>query len=74
MDELDEGRGIYMLLALMSAGACRQEHEEGAQALPTRINDVIGDPVDERNLAIQTMFDDPVDGLKIGGYELTNLF
>jgi hypothetical protein len=74
MDELDESRGIDMLFALMSAGARRQEHEQGAQALSTRIYNVIRDPVDERNLAVQTMFDDPVHGLKIGGYELTNLF
>ena len=74
MNELDDGRGIDVLLVSMSAGARREEDEEGAQALPTRINDVIGDPVNEGNLAIKTMFDDPVDGLKIGGYELTNLF
>jgi len=58
----------------MAAGARGQQHEERAQALPAGINYVIGNPVDEGNLAIQTMFDDPVDGLKIGGYELTNLF
>ena len=74
MNELDDGRGIDVLFVLMSAGARRQEHQEGAQALPTGINDVIGHSVDEGNLAVKTMFDDPVDGLKIGGYELTNLF
>ena len=74
MNELDEGRGVYVLFALMSAGARGEEHEERAQALSTGINDVVGDPIDEGNLAVQTMFDDPVDGLKIGGYELTNLF
>ena len=74
MNELDESRGVDVLLALMSAGARGQKHEERAQALSARINDVVGDPIDEGNLAIKTMFDDPVDGLKIGGYELTNLF
>ena len=74
MNELNEGRGIDVLCILMSAGTRREQDEEGAQALPARINDVVGDPVDEGNLAVQSMFDDPVDGLKIGGYELTNLF
>ncbi len=74
MNELDEGCGVYVLLALVSAGARGQEHKERTQALSARINDVVGDPIDEGNLAIETMFDDPVDGLKIGGYELTNLF
>ena len=74
MNELDEGRGVYVLLALLSARARRKEHEERAQAFAAGINNVVGDPVDEGNLAVQAMFDDPIDGLKIGGYELTNLF
>ena len=74
MNELNEGRRVDVLFALMSAGPRREKHEKGAQALAARINDVVGDPVDQGNGAVETMFDDPVDGLKIGGYELTNLF
>ena len=74
MNELDKSRSLYVLLTLMPAGARRQEDQQGAQALAARIDDVICDPVDEGNLAVQSMFDDPVDGLKIGSYELANLF
>ena len=52
MNEFDESRGLYVLLALMSAGAGGQEHEERAQALSARINNVVGHPIDEGNLAI----------------------
>ena len=63
MNELDEGRGVYVFLALMSAGARGEKHEQGPQALSARIDDVVGNPIDEGNLAVKTMFDDPVDGL-----------
>ena len=74
MDELDDGGGIDMPFAGMSAGAGGQKHQKGAQALATRIYNVGGYLVDQRYLAVQTLFDDPVDGLEISGYQATNLF
>ncbi len=58
----------------MAAGAGRQQHQKGAQALAAGIDDVGGDLVDQRHLAVQTLFDDPVDGLEISSYQPTNLF
>ncbi len=58
----------------MAAGAGRQQHQKGAQALAAGIDNVGGDLVDQRYLAVQTLFDDPVDGLKISSYQATNLF
>ena len=40
VNELDDGGGVDVLLALMSAGARREQHQKGAQALPAGINDV----------------------------------
>ena len=74
VNELDDGRRLDVLFAAVSAGARGQQHQKGAQALAAGINDVGGYLIDEGDLAVQTMFDDPVDGLKIGGYQLTNLF
>ena len=55
-------------IAAVAAGACGQKHQKGAQALAAGIDDVVGDPIDQGDVAVQTMLDDPVDGLKIGGY------
>ena len=74
MDEFDDGRRFDVLLAPVAAGAGREEHEQGPQALSARIDDVVRHPIDERDGAVEPMFDDPVDRLEIGGDELANLF
>jgi len=74
MDELDDGGGVDMPIAGMAAGARRQKHQKGAKALAAGVYDVSGNLVDQRHLAVQTLFDDPVDSLKISSYQATNLF
>ena len=64
MNELDDGGRFDVLVAPVAAGACRQQHQKGAQPLAAGIDDVVGDLVDQGDLAVQTMFDDPVDGLR----------
>ena len=58
----------------MAAGARRQKHQKGAQALAAGVDNVGGYLIDQRYLAVQTLFDDPVHGLKISSYQTTNLF
>jgi hypothetical protein len=58
----------------MPAGPGREQHQQGAQALATRIDDVGSDLVNQSHFAVQTLFDDPINGLKISGYQSTNLF
>ena len=53
----------------MAAGAGRQKHQKGAQALAAGIYNVSGYLVDQGYLAVQTLFDDPVDGLEISSYQ-----
>ncbi len=74
VDELDDGGGVDMPVAGMAAGAGGQKHQQGAQPLAACINNVGRDLVDQRYLAVQTLLDDPVDGLKISSYQPTNLF
>jgi hypothetical protein len=74
VDEFNDRRGIDMPLARMSTGAGGEKHQKGAQALAAGVNDVGGDLVDQRYFAMQTLFDDPINGLKVCGYQSTNLF
>ncbi len=74
MDELDDGGRIDMLFALVPAGASRQKHQKRTQTLAAGVDDIGGHLVDERDLAVQTKLDDPVDGLEISGYQRANLF
>ena len=68
VNELYDGGRIDMLFAPVSACACGQQHQQRAQTLAAGVDDVGGHLVDESHLAVQTTFDDLVDGLKIGGY------
>jgi hypothetical protein len=52
----------------------RKKHQKGAQALAAGIDNVGGDLVDQCYLAVQSLFDDLVDGLKVSGHQPTNLF
>ena len=74
MDELDNGGRIDVLLARMPAGPSREQHQQRAQALAARIDDVSSDLVDQSYFAVQSLFDDPIDGLEVSGYQSTNLF
>jgi hypothetical protein len=59
---------------LVPAGAGRQKHQKGPQALAAGVNNVGGDLVDQCNGAVQTLFDDPVNGVKIGTDQVANSF
>jgi hypothetical protein len=74
VNELDDGGGIDVPLAGVAAGTRRKKHQKGAKALAPGIYDVTGYLVDQRYLAMQTLFDHPVDGLEISIYQATNLF
>ena len=74
MDELDDGGGVDVLLILVAAGAGGQQHQQRPQTLAAGVNDVGGDLVDQRHRAVQPTLDDPIDGLKIGGDQLANLY
>jgi hypothetical protein len=74
VDELDDGGGVYMLGSRMPAGPGRQKHQKRAQALAAGVNNVSGDLVDQCNGAVQTLFDDPVNGVKIGTDQVANSF
>ena len=74
MDELDDGGGLDLPPRRMATGARRQKHQKGAQAFAAGIYNVGRHLVDQRDLAVQTLLDDLVDGLKISGYQTTNLF
>jgi hypothetical protein len=73
MDEFDDCGRLDVLVPLMSAGPARQKHQKGAQPLASGIYDVAGHLIDQGDLAVETMFDDPVDGLEIGRNQFANL-
>jgi hypothetical protein len=74
MDELDDGGCVDVTVAGMAAGAGCQKHQKGAQALAASVYYISSYLVNQRYLAVQTLFDDPIDGLKISSYQTTNLF
>jgi hypothetical protein len=63
-----------MALTDVPAGPGREEHQQGTQALAAGIDNVGSNLVDQCYFAVQTLFDDLIDGLEISGYQSTNLF
>ncbi len=74
MDEFDDGGAFDVARPAVPAGASRKQQHEGSQAFAARMNDIGGNLVDEGNLTVQAILDDPVDGLKICCNQLANLF
>jgi hypothetical protein len=63
-----------MLFPVVSAGPGREKHEQGPEPLSAGVNDVVRHPVDEGDGTVETMFDDPIDRVEIGGDKFAYLF
>jgi hypothetical protein len=74
VDELDDCRGRYMLLTRMSAGPGRQHHAQRAQALAAAADDVLGDLVDQHDVAGQPPDDRVVHAAQVLGNGAADLF
>ena len=74
MDEFDDRRGVDMPAAAMATGSSCQEHQKGAKTLAAGVYKVSGYLVNQCYLAVQALFDDLVDSIKISSYQRTNLF
>ena len=55
VDELDDRRRLRYGAAGVAAGAGREQHQQRAQPLAARMDDVGGHLVDQRHLAVQTV-------------------
>ena len=65
VDELDDRGGRDVLLALVAAGTGRQHHAQRAQPFAARADDVLGDLVDQHDVAGQPLHDGLVDALQV---------
>jgi hypothetical protein len=54
MDEFHHCRQIMVILAGIAESLRGQEHQRGAQALATAVDDVFTDLVDQNHLGVQT--------------------
>ena len=66
MDELDEGGGLDVGIALVLAGSGRKQHQKRTQPLAAPGDDVLGDLIDQRHLALQARADDRIDRAQVG--------
>jgi hypothetical protein len=60
MDELDDRSGRHVMSALATTATGRQENCERAQALAAIVDYVMGDLIDERDIAAETLKDHAV--------------
>jgi hypothetical protein len=74
VDELNEGRSLYMGAPLMVAGTSRKYDQHGPKALPAAGNDVFRDLIHQRDRTFQARADYVVHGRKVLFYERAYLF
>jgi len=67
VDELDHGREIDMLGALVSARARGEENRQGPKALASAVDDVVTDLVDQDHVGLKSTQDEGVHGLDVFG-------
>jgi len=61
VDELDDRRGLDVAVAAVAAGPGGEQHRQRPQPLAARADDVVGDLVDQCDVARQALDDDPVE-------------
>jgi hypothetical protein len=71
VDEFDDSGELVVVLPLITAGARGENQEHRPQALSPTPNDVIRDLADEHHVRVQTVPDNAVYGLEVGGDECT---
>ena len=74
MDELDDGRGIHVLAARVTAGPRRKHDAQRPQSLAAAADDVLRDLVDQHDVAGQALDDDPVYLAKVIRHRLPDTF
>ena len=67
MDELDDRGGRDVVLAAAAASARREQHGKRPEAFAAVVDDVVGDLVDERDVAAEPAHDGPVDVCPVFG-------
>ena len=74
MDELNEGRSLYMSTPFVATGSPGEYDQHGPKALPAAGNDVFRDLIHQRDRTFQARADHVVHRRKVLFYERAYLF
>ena len=73
VDELDDGRGANMLVALVAKRAGCKQHDQGPESLAAAHHDVLGHLGDERDITLEALPDQLVDAVHVVSSERRNV-
>jgi len=74
VQELDDGRYMDMLVALIAAGPGSEYRHQRAQALATGADDIFADLADHRHIGVQAVSNELVDRGKFVGDDGVQIF
>ena len=74
MDELDQGGTLDMLLTLVLEGIRGQQVQNGAQAFPATVDNVLANLVDQDHIGTQSILDALIDARHVAFNQGINFF
>ncbi len=65
MDELNDGGGVDVLSAAVTAGSGRKQHGDRPQPLAAAVDDVTRQLIDQRHVRMELAADQRIDGMEV---------